>query len=430
MKMSKRSDWMERLRKLAKGKKKETVFTGLKRKYGKRAVAAGIVGAFLCALLMSAGIYGITTRTMVEKTNEMVLGEDYVEWIRAQIEDATYLTVENYMEGEGGTLSDYVNRNDVNGITEKILREIDRRYEESGNALSPGQRDQMERVIKSEINNSIETALTALAEQNVEELTEKTYRYVASYVSENLKEVLGKTNRNEEELNDLKERDRKQDERLASGEDAIASLNGKTGEQAKGIDALEGKTKENEKKIGTLEGRSDKQDAEVSTLQERANGHDADVNTLQERANGHDADVSTLQERANGHDAEVSTLQERANGHDAEVSTLQERANGHDADVSTLQERANGHDADVSTLTERADRQDGAVDALNARAGQNEENISALQGSFSAQQAEDAVRFSGIESRLQELSGRIVFCTQQQYNAMQHMPQTLYCITN
>ncbi len=370
----KKIDLMGRLRKLAEGKKAEHAFARLKRKYGKRAVAAGIVGAFACALLMSAGIYGITTRTMVEKTNEMVLGEDYVEWIRAQIEDATYVTVENYMEGEGGSLSDYVNRNDVSGITEKILREIDRRYEESGNALSTGQRDQIERVIKSEINNSIESALTALSDQNAEELTEKTYRYVAEYVSENLKEVLGKTDQNKEDLQEIRERDKKQDERLASGEEAIENLNGKTGEQAKGIDALEGKTKDNEKKIGTLEGRSDKQDAEVSTLQERANGHDADVSTLQERANGHDADVSTLTERANGHDAEVNTLKERANGHDADLASL--------------------------------------------------------QGAFSTKQSEDATRFSGIEERLLDLSKRIVYCTQAEYDAMQHAPQTLYCITD
>ena len=398
----KKEDWMNRLRKLAEGKKAGQLFARLKGKYGKRAVAAGVVGAFCCALLMSAGIYGITTRTMVEKTNEMVLGEDYVEWIRAQIEDATYVTVENYMEGEGGTLSDYVNRNDVNGITEKILREIDRRYEEGGNALSDGQRDQIERVIKSEINNSIESALTALSEQNAQELTEKTYRYVAEYVSENMKEVLGKTDQNKEDLHDLRERDQKQDERLASGEDAIENLNGKTGEQAKGIDALEGKTKDNEKKIGALEGRSDKQDAEVSTLTERANGHDTDVSTLTERANGHDADVSTLTERANGHDADVSTLTERANGHDADVSTLTERANGHDAEVNLLKERANGHDADLASL----------------------------QGAFSDKQSEDATRFSGIEDRLTELSGRIVYCTQAEYDAMQHAPQTLYCITD
>lgn len=374
MKPMKKQDFMNGLRKIAGGRKKEGTIVKLKRKYGKRAVAAGIVGVFLCALLMSAGIYGITTRTMVEKTNEMVLGEDYVEWIRAQIEDATYVTVENYMEGEGGTLSDYVNRNDVNGITEKILREIDRRYEESGNALSAGQRDQIERVIKSEINNSIESALTALSDQNAEELTEKTYRYVAEYVSENLKEVLGKTDENKEDVKGLKEHNKKQDERLASGEEAIESLNGKTGEQAKGIDALEGKTKDNEKKIGTLEGRSDKQDQEVSTLQERANGHDQDVSALQERANGHDADVSTLQERANGHDADVSTLTERANGHDADLASL--------------------------------------------------------QGQFATKQTEDATRFSGIEEKLIELGGRIVYCTQAEYDAMQHAPQTLYCITD
>ena len=179
----------------------------------RRLLGTAVVGAFSGILILGTLSYNHVTRTMVEKTNELVMGHDYVEWIRAQIGTATEKSVEQYFTTERGaglleasgedgslpekTLAEYVNQNDIAGISSMILAEMDKRYEETGEAFSPGQKDQLERILESELNSSVEGAMTSLIQENIEHLTEETYRYVAQYVTNNMNEALDRVEKNE-----------------------------------------------------------------------------------------------------------------------------------------------------------------------------------------------------------------------------------------
>ncbi len=181
----------------------------------KRLAGACAIGGLVGALLIGTGVYNHTTRHMVEEANQTMMGNDYVEWIREQIGEATAQGMAAYVTAEEGVtatrtekdneyrLSDLINHGDIEAMSDMILTEIDRRYEETGDAFSEGQKDQLNRLVQSELNSSIEDAMTSLMEQNRENLTEETYHYVAEYVTKNMDSVLKTANLNEAAIQSL-----------------------------------------------------------------------------------------------------------------------------------------------------------------------------------------------------------------------------------
>lgn len=181
----------------------------------KRIAGACAIGVLVGALLIGTGVYNHTTRHMVEEANQTMMGNDYVEWIRDQIGEATAQGMAAYVTAEEGVtatrtekdneyrLSDFINHGDIEAMSDMILTEIDRRYEETGDAFSEGQKDQLNRLVQSELNSSIEDAMTSLMEQNRENLTEETYHYVAEYVTRNMDSVLKTANLNEAAIQSL-----------------------------------------------------------------------------------------------------------------------------------------------------------------------------------------------------------------------------------
>ncbi len=181
----------------------------------KRIAGACAIGVLVGALLIGTGVYNHTTRHMVEEANQTMMGNDYVEWIRDQIGEATAQGMAAYVTAEEGVtatrtekdneyrLSDFINHGDIEAMSDMILTEIDRRYEETGDAFSEGQKDQLNRLVQSELNSSIEDAMTSLMEQNRENLTEETYHYVAEYVTKNMDSVLKTANLNEAAIQSL-----------------------------------------------------------------------------------------------------------------------------------------------------------------------------------------------------------------------------------
>lgn len=358
----KNKKWLDWLRRLAAGAEKGKALPKLP---GKRILAAGLVGALTLGIAGTAGVYGVRTRTMVEKTNDLVLGADYVEWMRAQIGDVTYTTLEEYMEKGGGeTLAGFINENDINGMTELIFTEIDRRYEESGEAFSAGQHDQVERIVKSEINNSIETALTELTDQNVEQLTEKTYLYVADYVTEHMEEALRKTEESEETVTALKKKNETYDEKLADNEISIKTLNGQAEQNEKDLANVDGRTKETEKRLGELDNKVNAELEETKSEQQKQGNELDSLKTKQETYERDAADTARRAEESMNR-AETAAKQSEENAKNYE--SLSKQSAESSAKVTALEKQSEENAKNYESLSKQSEESSARVTALESK---------------------------------------------------------------
>lgn len=412
---------MEQLRKLAGNGTKRVIDK-------KRLIAAGTAGGLLVALTAGAGFYGITTRTMVEKTNDMVLGSDYVEWMSAQIKDATYQSVGAYME-DGSAIAAYLNENDVAGMAELVLAGVDKRYEETGEAFSAGQRDQMERIVKSEINNSIEEALTDLTDQNIESMTEKTYQYVAEYVSNNMKEVMEKTAEAEEDLKAIKkqqnDKEEKTKESATKAEDAIE----RSEKNERELTAMDGRVKASEKTISDLESKTaaareeDKTAREgLKTAQESLKSEQQTMKTEQESLKAKQEtflatqdSLKTQQESLKAVQDTIKTQQEKQAD---TLSGVQNKALANEEEIKTLRVESGKTNERVAELLKQSTDGVTAYTKLEEKTKKNAEDLSALSARLTDATAGFDTAISDFETSSAEKIAAFDTATESRLNAL------------
>ncbi len=398
----------------------------------KRVIAAGVVTASLATMVGVAGFYNISTRTMVERTNDMVLGADYVEWMSAQIKDATYQSMEDYAQkkpdGEGSTLAAYINSNDIAGIADLVMTGIDERYEATGEAFSQGQRDQMVRIVESEINNSIEDALTDLTDQNVEAMTEKTYQYVAEYVSDHMKEAITKASETAELSTKTERKTAEIEGKLTGQENEIRALSEQSGKEEKAIAAANEKVAANEKAVAATNEKVAANEKTVTAVNEKVAANEKSVAAVNEKVAANEKTVAATNEKVAANEKSVAAVNEKLAANEKTVAAASEKAAASEriaqenaATLVSVREdtkknaeamvlldrRVDEKIASLPDHTAQFEKQDEKLSELNTRTGTNAEMIDKLQ----TQVNQDALTFSNYvadtDGRFDELSARL-----------------------
>lgn len=342
----------------------------------RRVIAAGVVTASLATMVGVAGFYNISTRTMVERTNDMVLGADYVEWMRAQIKDVTYQSMEDYAlqrpEGEEATLVDYINTNDIAGIADLVMTGIDERYEATGEAFTAGQHDQMVRIVESEINNSIEDALTDLTDQNVEAMTEKTYQYVAEYVSDHMKEAITKANETAELSKKTEKKTSEIEGKLTGQEGEIKALSEQSTKGEKAIAAANEKVAANEKAVAAANEKVAANEKAVAATNEKVAANEKAVAATNEKVAANEKAVAAANEKVAANEKAVAAANEKVAANEKAVAVANEKAAANEKAVALTNEKVATNEKAVAVVNEKLAENEKAVAIAGEKAATSE----------------------------------------------------------
>ncbi len=250
----------------------------------RRITAAASVCTLLLVLLLLSGHYNLATRTLVTETNEWVLSDDYIAWLKTQIND---VTVETLREGTiNGSLSTYIESNDIAGITNLIIGELDERLEEE-NPTFLEENPHITEYLNTYIETSFSEAITHLSKTEIQYLSEETYTYIAEYITADLEDTLG---------------------RITSLEDMTASLSNRATSLEDSSNLLSTKTTSLEEASDTLALRADSLEESSNTLALRADTLEEEQNSLSSGLMDTNAEIAAIKEELQNLHAEISNI--------------------------------------------------------------------------------------------------------------------------
>ena len=483
MKQGKLSSFLERVNlRLAAGKEEKS--TGKKRLIG-----AVTVGALVGAVLIGSGIYNRATRTMVEETNRTMMGNDYMDWVRTQIGSATaegmaaYVHAEEQDQAEAKEsrgdrqLSDLINYSDIEGISSMILTEIDRRYAKTGEAFSAGQKDQLTRLVRSELNNSIESAMTSLLEQNREKLTEETYHYVAEYVTKNMDSVLRTASVNEaaiealqkdsaltseklsalsketgaygEKIDNLMLRQTEEEAYVKTTNNRVASLESDTVAQNRKIEEAKTELENAKQELHTAAGSINDLKQELTTTKKEFGSADGKLAALESNINYFQSSLKTsngvnlkeaygmlsnscaeLQRRAAELESRIlekeTTLRELSKELSNEKTRLQDAKTELEGRLSDQQELLESQKEQLTAQLEDMKTQKETLDTQKETLEAQKETLEGLKEEYAALKAENEEMLGNMQGLS---SSKVEFLTEDQYKALTPEEDVLYVIT-